>query len=130
MKDTHLQFTQDSLRKFVGIPYEKTDCYELVQSFYKEFFNINLTTLYGKIRPTKEETQKLVDQEKHSNFIEVTKPQFGDIILISIRGLTCHIGLYIDETHFLHSRSGVGSSLDRVSTWEKRFKGYYRCPKL
>lgn len=128
MKNTPQHYILDSLRKFSGIPYEKMDCYELVKYFYEDIFGIQLSNLYGTIRPTKKQTELLVDQEMNK-FKEVTKPRFGDIILFNIVGLTCHIGIYIDETHFLHSRDGVGSAFERYDRWQKRIKGYYRCLK-
>jgi len=128
VNDTHQQFTQGYLRKFVGIPYEDKDSYELVQYFYDDIFGIKLEKLYGSIRPTKKETEQLVNDQLEG-FEEVTTPRMGDIMLIRIVGLTCHIGVYIDENRFLHSRQGVGSSLERFDKWTKRIEGYYRCRK-
>ena len=127
MKDIHQHFSLDSLLKFVGIPYEKMDCYELTQYFYRENFDIELKTLYGQIRPTPLQTDNLVDSQCKNVWKEVTNPQFGDIILINIMGIASHIGVYLNDKHFLHSRKGVGSAIDRYGKWEKRIKGYYSC---
>lgn len=129
MNATPQPYTRDSLLRFVGIPYEDKDCYELAQYFYSEILGIELEALYGHIRPSKKETHGLVRDLSTSIFFEVTKPEFGDIIVFKVLGLNSHIGIYIDDTHFLHSRINVGSALDRYGHWAKRIEGYYRCRK-
>lgn len=128
MKNTHLLFTQDYLHEFVGLTYDAFDCYELVRLFYRKIFEYDLDCLYAS-KPESKEAVEIVDQHRHK-FVEVTNPTFGDIILISIAGLPCHVGIYLDEKTFLHSREGVGSAIDKLSNWKKRIKGFYRCPEL
>lgn len=128
MKNTHQQSIQDCLPKIIGLPYSAFDCYELIQLLYKKAFSIELDTLY-QVTPDELGVNKMMEQKK-GDFIKVTKPEAGDIILINIIGLTCHVGVYIGGGKFLHTRKSTGSVIDRISRWEKRIEGYYRCAEL
>lgn len=58
----------------------------------------------------------------------VATPEVGDIVLLRIRGIACHVGLYIGEQRMLHimrGRNAVVESLRRPE-WARRVKGYYR----
>ena len=127
MKNIHQQFIRDYSRSFIGIPYDELDCYGLVRLFYNEILGIRLEELYQQ-RPTEQETSCIVSTEKEK-FLEVASPEFGDIILFNVAGITCHIGVYINEIVFLHTRKHTNSVFEKMSNWKKRVKGYYRCQK-
>ena len=128
MRNTRQHSFQGCFHDYIGLSYESYDCYELIQLFYKNLFNINLETLY-LTRPDKQTTNKFIEDEK-TEWLEVQEPKFGDIILIRINGLPCHVGIYINDSVFLHSRQKTGSCLERVNVWKNRIVGYYRWPEL
>ena len=126
MRSTPQQFTLDSFRNYIGIPYEEYDCYEIIQKYYKEVLDKELDNLYSS-RPSTEETEDFF-LEQRSRFIEVDTPKFGDIIVFKVFGLACHIGMYVDNKVFFHSRRTTNSCLEKLSIWKNRVVGYYRWP--
>ena len=125
---------QDSLIKYIGIPYEKLDCYDLVKLFYVNELKVELPDLTytrpenrdlrGK-KNDQDEMIKLVD-DQIGFFQKVTTPEFGDIILIRIMGLPSHVGVYLGGRKMLHTREGSGAVIDSVDKWQKRIIGYYK----
>lgn len=85
-----------------------------------------LDNLYTS-RPSTEQTANFYLDVKEK-FIKVDEPEFGDIIVFTVFGLPCHIGLYVDGIRFFHSRRGVNATLEKLSIWKKRVVGYYRWP--
>lgn len=126
MKNTPPKITLDSFHNYIGIDYEKYDCYEIIQKFYQEVLGKNLDNLYSS-RPDKEKTSDFISNEKE-RFIEVEKPEFGDIIVFNVFGIPCHVGMYVNKDVFFHSRKTTNSCLEKLSIWKKRVVGYYRWP--
>ena len=125
MKDTLHPSIQASLISLIGLPYKAYDCYELVKFFYLKAYEIELqdykytdANIPGKI-------SYLIDAEKQS-YKKVTRPEFGDIILFRIEGFPAHLGVYIDDSNFLHTTEGTGSCIDKLQTWKHKIVGYYR----
>jgi len=126
VKTTPLLYTQDCFRDFIGLPYVEYDCYEIIKLFYAKVLDKDLRQIYTA-RPNEELTAKMVDEEK-SSFIEVQSPIFGDIILFNVFGVPCHVGMYVDEKTFFHTRKNTNCCLEKIANWKKRIVGYYRCP--
>ena len=126
MKNTLPHYTQDSFLNYIGLPYETYDCYEIIQKFYKEVMGRDLESLYVA-RPTRSETQDILEDEKQ-RFLEVTTPRCGDIIVFRVLGLSSHVGMYVNNDVFFHSRKSTNSCLEKLSVWKKRVVGYYRWP--
>lgn len=128
MKNTNPLYTQDCFHNLIGLDYSEVDCYELAIRFYKIIFHHDLDLLYD-IRPSTTETEAMFNKQK-KRFHRVDDPKFGDIIVFNVIGLACHIGIYIDESRFLHTRKETGSVIERSVKWQKRVEGYYRWPQL
>lgn len=138
MKNIHLKTFQDCSSKLIGLPYAQCDCWDLVKKFYKLVFDedikldIEYSDLRKEVRGSREwaeQTEQIVN-EQMPNFKKVTKPEFGDICLLNIWGVAGHVGIYINEKHFLHTSEGTGSMIDLNSRWEKRLEGFYRWQNL
>ena len=129
-----------NLSKYIGIPHkirgrewDGLDCWGLVHMFYKTELGIelpNYSDLYDEPRDEKQ-VSSLVDVEKRT-FECISKPEPFAIMLMSFRQLTCHIGIVIDENHFLHSLDGHESAIERLDspTWKHRIRGFYRTRNL
>lgn len=115
------------LRKYIGRPYEKFDCFDLVKEFYQDFFNLSLRHYFdGTDKPSPKEAQSLIVSNK-GDFIPVNgKHQFGDLAVIRLYGLECHIGVIISGTTFLHSAKNIGSNIDRLERYSRLIAGVYR----
>lgn len=128
MKNTPQQIFRASSNDLIGIPYEEKDCWQLTRHFYCLVFSINLSGYIYKDPMDTKEISGVVALHQ-SDFIKVSKPEFGDIILINILGLPAHVGVFLGNGLFLHTSQKNGSHIDRIAVWEKRIVGYYRYGK-
>lgn len=115
-----------ALLKYIGRPYEKYNCFDLVKEFYADNFGLELKNYFEGPVPTPKEVETLIVTNK-GEFLKVEgKPMFGDIVVIKLYGLECHIGVCIDASRFLHSAKKIGSNMDRLERYSKMIAGYYR----
>jgi cell wall-associated NlpC family hydrolase len=110
----------------VGIPYEKADCWRLTQKYYREILGIELKHYFEGPTPEREAAGNLIytnkgDFKKVEGGIEV-----GDILLMRIWGVECHVAVYVGEGKILHTMEGTGSNIDRFERWAKMVTGIYR----
>jgi cell wall-associated NlpC family hydrolase len=129
-----------SLGDLIGIPYkvhgsdvDGADCLGLVKLFNKKILNINFpdfTELYRDPNDLVLLDSRVAEQKRR--FDAITEPTFGDIILFRIGAYACHLGIYIDESTFLHSHFGHDSAIDRLDShkWTTRISGFYRVSNI
>jgi hypothetical protein len=87
---------------------------------------VELRQYYQGKTPTPAENQALI-QSNRGEFIKVEdEPAYGDLIVLNLSGLECHIGIFIKPEKFLHSIEGKGSVLDNIERYKHRIVGYYR----
>ncbi len=113
------------LRKYIGRDYASYNCFDLVKEFYKDQFNLTLMNYYEGRVPDRQEVESLIVTNK-GDFIAVDMPTFGDIVIIKLYGIECHMGVVIEGGKFLHSARGIGSLIDRLERYSKMIAGYYR----
>lgn len=121
--------------KYIGLPYkengrstEGVDCWGLARLFYKHELGIELpsyTELYaGSYDP---KVVAAIDYYK-DGWEPVANPHPGDLCLFNILGEPAHIGVYIGDQRFIHSRDGLDSVIERLDnfSWKRRLLGFYR----
>lgn len=114
------------LRKYIGRPYKKFNCFALAKEFYADQFKIDLSQYYeGDLAPDRHTVESLIISNK-GDFIQVEEPMFGDIVVIKLRGLECHIGVCVGNGNFIHSTIGVGSNMEKLEKYSRLIAGYYR----
>ena len=119
-----------SLVKYIGIPYEKMDCYDLCKKFYKEEFGVELPDQHYIDNRDVKEMAEVVGSCKEE-FVKVSDPRFGDLVLLRVWGMPAHVGLYVNDKIILHTQEKIGSMLENISPrWVNRIEGYYRWPNL
>lgn len=115
-----------NLMKYVGRPYDKYNCFDLVKEFYMDHFQLDIKNYFeGGPVPDRREVESLIVSNK-GDFVKVDKPAFGDIVVLKLYGLECHIGVCIDTSRFLHSAKKIGSTLDRLERYGNMVAGFYR----
>lgn len=114
-----------SLMKYIGKPYEKYHCLDLVKEFYLDHFNIVLKEYFEGPVPDATGVESIIISNK-GDFIQTKKPRFGDIVIIKIKGLECHIGVVAHNGTFLHSTKVIGSNMDRLERYKHVIAGFYR----
>lgn len=116
----------ERLVKYVGRPYEKYNCFDLVKDFYNDFFGLDLRHYYeGLTVPERDQIESLVISGV-GDFEQVTEPSFGDIVVINLYGYSCHVGVYLHEGKLLHTIRNVGSCIEPVKKYQRLIEGYYR----
>jgi len=111
----------------IGVPYAKKDCWQLAKEFYSQVMGRELEHYYENT-PNRYAVRDLVFS-KEKEFHKVRSPKFGDIMLIRLHGVECHIGVYVDNGLFLHTTKATGSCIDRVARWKDMIVGYYSLDK-
>jgi cell wall-associated NlpC family hydrolase len=110
------------------VSYEKMDCWKLAKQFYQQVFNIELKHYFEGPVPDRNEVKNLI----YTNAQDFSKVEgeysFGDILIISLYGIECHIAIYLGEGRMLHTMKGSGSIIDRVNRWSRMISGAYRIP--
>lgn len=120
--------TTPAYSSLVGTPYEKLDCWGIAKQFYKLCFGIVLNDYYSEVTSDRAKIEGLIRDCK-KDFDQVTCPEFGDLILIRMRGLESHIAVYLGRGKILHTQINTGCVVDSLARWEKMVVGFYRVRK-
>jgi cell wall-associated NlpC family hydrolase len=115
------------LRRYIGHSYEEMNCLQLVQEFYHHEFGLEIQNYFEGEVPDRQDVEVLIKSNK-GKFIEVPPKeiQYGDIVVIKLYGIECHLGVVIAGTKFLHSAKNIGSNIDRLERYARLIVGYYR----
>lgn len=116
------------LKKYIGRSYDTYNCLDLVKEFYKDFFGLEVKNYFDGLVPDRKEVSSLIETNR-GDFVEIKSKRdikFGDIVVIRLYGLECHLGVVIAGTKFLHSAKNIGSNIDRLERYERLIAGYYR----
>ena len=116
------------LIKYIGKNYEEYNCFDLVKEFYKDHFDIDLSNYWEQEHtPDKKTVQTLIASNK-GDFNDVSRVPiaFGDIVVVKLYGMECHVGVCVGNGMFLHSIRGVGSCMETLKKYERMIAGYYR----
>lgn len=118
-----------AIAKYIGIPYEEMNCFDLAKAVYKDAFDIELKNYFEGEVPNSHQVACLISSNK-GDFVRVGKPQFGDLVILTVKGIECHLGIVLTDGRFLHSTKGVGSNMDRLDRWNNLIAGYFRHREL
>lgn len=129
------------VERYVGIPYkshgrdpeEGLDCWGLVYVVYRNEFGVDLPKYdggYEDAKNRKEAGDKIKGSLKTAleldQWVRVDLGELrnGDILIVDIVGIPCHIGMYCGRGHILHVREGT---LTCIEDYESRsFAGNIR----
>lgn len=132
-----LKTFQACSKDIIGLKYEEYDCWGLVKLFYSKIFGVELLQWFDYENRTHEvdtKTWAIISEEmiksKTSNFEQVNKPKFGDILVLRIFGHAAHLGIYLSGQEILHTNKANGAFIDRMKRWEKMIEGIYRYVKV
>lgn len=112
--------------RYIGRPYEKANCLDIAREFYMREFQIEIRQYYEGPVPSRKDVEALIVSNK-GEFVPVEgEPHFGDLVVIKLYGVECHLGIFIQKGKFLHSIKTAGSVLDSLVKYEKMIVGFYR----
>ena len=118
-----------------GRTFAGCDCWGLVRLFYFCEYNILLPDLQG-YKNTRDypALAGLVENEQSSGeWFRVKQERPSDIVLFSIGGYLCHVGVVMSNKKMMHSfEANETACLERYNNmrWEKRIHGFYRHKQL
>lgn len=123
-------FKEPNYSKYIGRNYDEYNCLDLVKEFYADIFKLNIKNYYEGDTPDSKQVESLIVSNK-GDFIEVKGPvKLGDIVVIKLFGVECHIGVVIDSKRFLHSVKNVGSAMETFNRYSRMISGFYRHREL
>ena len=114
---------------YVGIPFDKYNCWQLVCLIYKQRFKIKLCDYGNEYIDSldKENIKKIYDRElKIWHPIEM--PSLGDVIVLKVMGQPWHAGLMVSKQFMLHTERHLESVIESYNgtIWKNKIIGYYR----
>jgi cell wall-associated NlpC family hydrolase len=111
------------------------DCWGLVRAVLESEYQ----TIVEDYTISAYDTVRVADKmltEKALKWKRVFQPQAGDIVAISLDfampvDFVIHVGVYIGDGRFLHTRKTVGALIERTEDlkWSIRIEGFYRYEK-
>jgi sulfur carrier protein ThiS len=121
--------------KYIGLPYLENgrtetgvDCWGLARLFYKDQFDIDLPSYSDEYDGGQDPAIISVVNAHIDNWKQLDTPNIGDLCLFNILGEPTHVGIYIGDNKFLHSREGMDSVVESLDStkWKNRFQGFYK----
>lgn len=116
-------------KKYIGRDYEKNNCLDLVKELYKDFFDLEIKDYTGGRQDIdRREVESLIHTNR-GDFVRVKdedKKEFGDIVVIKLYGIECHIAMYIGHDCILHTGRVVGSHIAKLDKYRHLIAGFYR----
>lgn len=131
--------------KYVGLPYDDFNCWELVRYVYDSEWGVALPEYAGDYldeeeseiisaliagESSKPETWTVVAKKQDSNLVQFMPPKEGDVLWswIASPRHPSHVGVVVDETLMLHTRKATGAIVqsyrDRITS--PKVEGIYR----
>lgn len=112
--------------KLIGIPYAEMNCWDAAREFYALCFGVALRH-YCEIAPADRNDVRALIYSNIGEFEKVDgEYQFGDLLLLKIRGIECHIAIFVGNGKLFHSSKTTDSCIDSLEKWKHLITGCYR----
>jgi len=120
--------------RYVGIPYTGKgrdlaglDCLGLLYLIYKNDLGIDLPD-YDNYNHADNKTIEGVFNAGIDEWMRIPNAEPGALVMLTIGGLTTHLGICIGDNKFIHCMDGVDCTIDRLDSlrWDKRIEGFYK----
>lgn len=118
--------------KAFGRDFSGADCWGLVCLYYEKELGIILPEYLGSDPANLKESSKKAAKEKLLwNNIEKGFEKKGDVVLLKIGNLACHVGIVVRKGTMLHIEKGVDSIHEEYNSpyWRRRIEGFFRYDK-
>ena len=114
--------------KYIGVPFQKYDCFNLVKLIYKQEYDKHILNT-----EVKHNQSDLINQSylgEVDNWIEVKTPLEGDIVAIRLDSnyphLVTHFGVMINDKQLIHTMQNTNCVVENVTKYYKLVAGFYR----
>ncbi len=121
--------------KYIGLRYldngrteSGVDCWGLARLFYKQEYGIDLPSYSEEYSGGTDARILQVVELYRDNWEESAQPEAGDLCLFNMLGEPMHVGVYVGNNKFLHSRRGSDSVIESLNNikWKNRFVAFYK----
>lgn len=121
--------------KYIGLPYLENgrteagiDCWGLARVFYRDQLNIDLPSYTDEYNGSHDPAVIEAISRYRENWEKTETPTIGDLCLFNILGEPTHVGIFVGNNKFLHSREGRDSVIETLDNtkWKNRFQGFYK----
>jgi len=124
------------IQDYIGIPFAEQgrdhnglDCYGLVRLVMAECYGVATRDYcdYHTSRP-KDCAGLIRGAQREPEWVKVSAPVCGDVVLLNILGMPAHCGIYAGHGDFIHASHEAGVCLERLSApiWSRRIAGFFR----
>ena len=122
--------------EYVGIPFADhgrdrsgCDCWGLVRLVLGNHYGVEVPS-YAETYPdaNKPSASEAVDTLRQIDFIPLSYPEPGAIVVLRVKGLPWHVGVMVNDHYFLHIMRGINAVCERIDglTWANKVMGFYR----
>lgn len=118
--------------KYNRIRFNDFNCWQLVCKIYREQFSIHLPSYDNDYKDADDldNIQVLTERESKTEWAQVQKPNVGDLVLLRIKDIPCHIGVCVDPHKHLmiHVMKDVDVTIEDYSLpkWVNRKPEFFR----
>ena len=116
--------------KYVGLPFEEYNCWQLVCLVYKNELNIILDDYKNEYHNAidRENIASIYTREMHRTYIKIDNPQAFDVVVCRVRGQPWHTGIVIESNQMLHTQRYINAVVEYYDrfNWKNRILGFYR----
>ena len=116
--------------KYIGLPFEKYNCWQLLCKIYREQFGIALPTYDDEYLNALDRgnIKMLYEREVPISWTKCKTPQIGDAVLMRLRGQPWHVGVVVSRDSMIHTERGLEAVIERFTgpNWKNNIIGFYR----
>ena len=115
--------------KYIGLPFEEYNCWQLMCLIYRNEFDIELPDFKGEYSNALDakKIEAIYNRELLSRFTKIDVQKQFCFVVIRMDGQPWHCGLVIDKNIMLHTDRGIDCVHQDFNTleWKHRVIGYY-----
>jgi len=124
-----------NFEKYIGIPFAEkgrdesgVDCWGLVRLIYKQEYDVNLPSFVDDYALSDDACIGELFAQYKEGWTTLTQPEPGCAVIFRMFGTESHIGVIVDNAHFIHVREGRDSVIESLESakWAKRVVGFYK----
>lgn len=117
------------MNKYIGIPFDVKNCYNLVQLYYKNELGIELPETSVNPLNTKRSFLEYLKQIE-SYWITIKEPEKDCVVAMSYDikypQMIQHFGIYLGNNKVLHTLNKINSHIVSLDSLKPFIKGYYK----
>lgn len=121
------------VEKYIGLSFQKANCWQLVCKVYNEQFGIDIKDFNGEYSNAfDKDSIKAIYEREMQIWQRIKKPAVGDIIVLRVEGQPWHCGIVLNDNYMLHTQDKINAAIEKFTglIWRNRIVGFYRHKKI